>query len=311
MNTNTVPEAETPKRRPSLADVILAMRPNQWTKNAVVLAAFFFGFWDRSQHLQFQTGLQTALLAAAVFCVVSSGVYLLNDVRDLQADRAHPRKRFRPIAAGRISPVLAVGMAILLLAVGLAAAWRLAPAFAGVAAIYVVIQLLYSLGLKRVALLDVFVIATGFVLRAIAGAVVLDVDISAWLLLCTFLLALFLALCKRRHEKLLVEDAPALSRTSLEQYDERLLDLLIAIVAGATIVSYSIYTLTESTVAKFGTNHLGFTIPFVIFGIFRYLDLAYRLEKGERPEMVLVTDLPILADIALYGITLLLIFCYH
>ena len=298
----------TPPAIPALRDIFIALRPSQWTKNAVVLAAFFFAFWDPHQALTLIDGPTRALPAALLFCLISSAVYLLNDVRDLRADQTHPRKRHRPIAAGHIAPAFAIGLAALLLIVGLAASWVLSPPFAGVVAVYLAIQLLYSFGLKRVALLDVFVIATGFVLRAIAGAIVLTVDISPWLLLCTFLLALFLALCKRRHEKLLVEESGAASRPSLEQYDARLLDLLIAITAGATIVSYAIYTMNESTVEKFGTAYLGFTIPFVIFGVFRYLDLAYRHERGERPELVLLSDLPLLADLALYGATLILIF---
>ena len=157
------------------------------------------------------------------------------------------------------------------------------------------------------ALLDVFVIAAGFVLRAIAGARVLDVGISYWLLLCTFVLALFLALCKRRHEKLFVDDAGGEGRASLEQYDRRLLDLLIAITASSTIVCYAMYTLAEETVTKFSTDRLAYTVPFVIFGVFRYLDLAYRHRKGDRPERILLTDVPILVNLALYGLSVIII----
>lgn len=301
----------TPPRWPALTDVLLAMRPNQWTKNAVVLAAFFFGYWDRSQGLSPADGLTRALPAALLFCLISSGVYLLNDVRDATADRLHPTKRFRPIAAGRISAPFAVLSGILMVVLGLAAAWCLSPPFAGVAATYVTIQLAYTLWLKHIALLDVFVIAAGFVLRAIAGALALTVDISAWLLLCTFLLALFLALCKRRHEKLFAEENGSRSRASLEQYDRQLLDLLIAITAAATILGYCLYTLSDATVAKFGTSWLGFTIPFVVFGLFRYLDLVFRHEKGDRPEKILLTDVPILVDLALYAVTVVLVFLLH
>ncbi|MDA0578200.1 MAG: decaprenyl-phosphate phosphoribosyltransferase [Verrucomicrobia bacterium] len=293
---------------PTLRDILTAMRPSQWTKNALVLAAFFFALGDQSQHITLAQGPTVALPAALLFCLASSGVYLLNDVRDIAADRAHPRKRNRPIAAGRLTPVFSLSLALLLLAAGLSGAYLLAPAFALVMCAYLIIQLLYSLGLKHVALLDVFVIAAGFVLRAIAGAVVLSVTISPWLLLCTFLLALFLALCKRRQEKLVVAELGHESRRSLEGYNERVLDLFIAIAAGATIVAYAIYTMSDATVAKFGTHYLGFTIPFVIFGVFRYLDLAYRLQRGERPEMVLLTDIPILLNLALYALTVALIF---
>jgi len=173
---------------------------------------------------------------------------------------------------------------------------------------YFILQIVYTAGLKKVALVDIFVIAAGFVLRALAGGVVLEgVVISPWLLLCTLLLALFLALCKRRHEKVILSDSGSDTRQSLEKYNQQLLDQLIAIVSAATIVSYSLYTLWPDTVEKFQTSKLGFTIPFVIFGIFRYLDLVYRHEKGDRPEHILLTDIPLLVDLLLYGLTVFLV----
>lgn len=293
---------------PSFRDLVRTLRPNQWTKNAVVLAAFFFAMGDRTQHLAIASGLARVIPAAIIFCLVSSGIYVVNDIRDISADRNHPLKRFRPIAAGRI-PVRSAGwMAAALLAGGISAAWLLSPSYAEVIGAYMILQLAYSLGLKRVALVDVFVIASGFLLRAVAGAVVLGVQVSPWLLLCGFLLALFLGLCKRRHEKNLTNDTGHESRPSLAAYDERLLDQLISVLASATIVSYAIYTLSASTVEKFGTAMLGFTIPIVMFGVFRYLDLVYRHEKGDRPEKILLTDVPILATIVLYGLCVLGIF---
>jgi len=289
-------------------DVLLALRPAQWTKNAVVLAAFFFAFWDRSQPVALTDSLKV-LLAAAIFSVVSSGVYVFNDVRDREADRWHPLKKRRPIAAGRISLGAAAAMIIALLATGFAGAWLLSPPFATVVAAYVAMQLLYSLGLKRAALVDVLVIAAGFVLRAIAGAVVLDVAISSWLLLCAFLLALFLSLCKRRHEKRLPENVVGQHRPSLDKYDEKVLDQLIPIVSSATIVAYAIYTLSPGTVEKFGSARLGFSIPFVVFGIFRYVDLVYRHDSGDRPERILLTDMPILVNLILYALSIVVIFC--
>jgi 4-hydroxybenzoate polyprenyltransferase len=257
------------RERPTFRDLIRTLRPNQWTKNAVVMAAFFFALGDRSQHLEVAAGLIHALLAAALFCLISSGVYIVNDIMDAPSDRRHPTKRFRPVAAGRVPTTLAAWLAVFLLAVGVGASWLLAPRLAEATAAYVLIQLVYSFGLKRVALVDVFVIAAGFVLRAVAGAFALGVGISPWLLLCAFLLALFLALCKRRHEKILMDGASRESRPGLENYDERLLDQLIAVVASATVVCYSIYTLSSQTIEKFGTARLGFTIPFVMFGLFR------------------------------------------
>ena len=283
-----------------------ALRPQQWTKNALVGAAFFFAYWDRLRITPLELrDLDRVIPAAMLFSIVSSGVYIFNDLRDREADRHHPVKRNRPIAAGRIAPLPALLLGLALLCVGLIGAYLLSGAFTIVLCGYVLMQVAYTLFLKQVALLDTMVIAAGFVLRAIAGAVVLtNVTISPWLLLCTFLLAMFLALCKRRHEKLLAgPDAPALHRRNLTQYDAKLLDLLIAVIAAATIVCYALYTLWPETVAKFGTSALGFTIPFVIFGIFRYMDLVYRHEEGERPEKILLSDLPILLNALLYAVT--------
>lgn len=297
-------------RRIAVSDLIRAMRPNQWTKNVLVLAAFFFAFWDRTQPRDVVASL-IVVPAALLFCLASSGVYLINDIRDAAADRAHPVKKFRPIAAGLVPVPLAGWTAALLLSASIAAGWLLHPLFGAVVLTYVAIQIGYTFGLKHVALVDIFVIAAGFVLRAIAGAVVIEVEISPWLLICTFLLALFLALCKRRHEKLFVSENSNEHRPSLSAYDSRLLDQLIAIASSATITAYAIYTLHPETVLKFGTHKLGFTLPFVVFGVFRYLDLAYRHEKGDRPEKILLSDWPILVNLALYALTVVLIFAWH
>lgn len=296
-----------PIRLPAL---VRMLRPAQWTKNLVVLAAYFFAAWDSSQAAA-AAGIRPALLAlaaAAVFCLLSSGVYVLNDLVDRHADRLHPLKRLRPIAAGEVSVQTARAAAAVLLTAGLAAAWLLRSDFGVVATAYVALQMAYTFGLKAVALLDIFMIAAGFVLRAAGGAEVLGARISPWLLLCTFLLALFLALCKRRHEKLLLTEVPGQHRPALEGYDQRLLDQLIAVVSGATIVTYAMYTLSEETAARFGTHRIGLTIPFVIFGIFRYLDLVYRHDGGGRPEKTLLTDRVLLATIVLYGLAALSIF---
>jgi 4-hydroxybenzoate polyprenyltransferase len=289
-----------------LVSALRALRPKQWTKNAVVFAAFIFALGDRQQQVAL-ADVWIPLKAALLFCIVSSGVYLINDLRDIEGDRAHPTKRLRPIAAGELPVPAAIGMAMVLLAAGLAGSALLSYPLFCVVAGYVALQLIYTFGLKKIALVDLFVIAAGFVLRALAGAVALDVTISPWLLLCTLLLALFLALCKRRHEKVVLNDTEGETRQSLKQYDERLLDQLIAVVSSATLVSYALYTLWPETVQKFGTAQLGFTIPFVIFGLFRYLDLVYRHEKGGQPEVILLTDIPLLVDIALYGLTVLFI----
>ncbi len=285
-----------------LRTLVRLLRVKQWTKNAVVFAAFVFALGDRQQDLA-AWELWKVCLAALAFSLVASAVYIFNDLRDAPQDRLHPIKKHRPIAAGDASPRLARGLAAALAGAGLGGAWRLDPGFLAVLGAYLVLQTFYTLGLKRIPLVDVVVISLGFVLRALAGAVVIHVRISPWLLLCAMLLALFLGLCKRRHEK--VNLAGLGTRAALDGYDERLLDLLIAMMGAAALVCYSIYTLWPETVAKFGTPWLGATIPFVIFGLFRYMDLVYRQDQGDRPEHILLTDGPLLADVALYGATVL------
>ncbi len=290
-----------------IAAAVRAMRPRQWPKNAAVLAAFFFALGDPKQGVGVGH-LLAALEAAALFCLVSSAVYIFNDLRDAALDRAHPVKCRRPIASGELPAAAAAALGLALAAAGVAGSLALSRRFAEVVGAYLAMQAAYSLVLKRVPLVDVLVIAAGFVLRAIAGARAIGAKISPWLLLCAFLLALFLALCKRRGEKLKREvaaDAGAAARPALEGYGERLLDQLIGIVAAATISCYAIYTLWPDTVAKFRTDRLVYTTPFVLFGLFRYLDLVYRREAGEEPEHVLMTDPPTLVNLALYSAAVL------
>lgn len=304
-----ISELESMKISPvsTVADILISMRPHQWTKNVLLLAAFFFAFWDRSQSLAF-SHLGSSVAAMIIFCIVSGAVYIMNDIHDIDSDRLHPVKRNRPIAAGRLTVVGAQSMALLLLAVGFTAAAFLSRSFAGIVVAYVVLQILYSFALKQIALLDIMIISVGFVLRAIAGALVINVHISPWLLLCTFLLSLFLVLAKRRSEKNMEHTPDHSQRTALENYDMKLLDQMLGITSAATIVAYCIYTLDHQTVEKFGTTRLGYTVPFVVFGIFRYLDLVYRHKKGERPELILLTDTPTIVNIFIYLITLIIVF---
>ncbi len=283
-----------------------AMRPAQWTKNLVVFAAFVFALGDPHQTLSLADGW-LVLWTAICFSLLSSAIYLLNDVIDREADRQHPVKRYRPVAAGQLMPGSALKGATVLAVLALGGAWLAGQSVVYVFAIYLVLQLIYSFVLKQVALLDVFIIAVGFTLRALAGAVVIQVDISPWLLLCTLQLALFLALCKRRHEKVLLKDSDIQTRDSLRAYSERLLNLLIGVVTATTIISYSLYAWWPDTVYKFGTHNLGWTIPFVAFGLFRYLVLVYRQGKGDQPERILLSDVPLLINIALYGVSVILI----
>lgn len=285
---------------------IRTMRIKQWTKNALVLAGYIFSIGDKSISLPPGAFLQ-ALEAMLLFCLASSAVYVMNDIRDREQDRRHPVKRRRPIAAGELGVGGASIGASMLAAAALAGAWLISLEFFLVLAGYMLLQVAYTFLLKRIGLVDVFVIAGGFVLRAVGGAVAIGVKFSPWLLLCASLLALFLALCKRRHEKLLMDGSAGATRDALDGYDAKLLDQLIAIVSSSTIICYSLYTLWPETVAKFETERLGLTIPFVIFGIFRYLDLVYRHRKGDKPEQILLTDGPLIADIALYGIAVLII----
>ncbi len=288
--------------------LLQAMRPAQWTKNSILFAAFVFGYGDRTLDIVWQDGLRV-IPAFLLFSFAASAIYIFNDLLDRPQDKQHPTKRCRPIAAGRISPRLATISATTLLALSLILSYALSVPFARILLVYLVLQSLYSSLLKRVALLDIFIIAAGFVLRAIAGAELLAIPISPWLLVCTFLLALFLALCKRRHEKASIEaGASARQRISLQKYDLLLTDQLISIVAGATTVVYAIYTLWPDTIDKFGSAKLAFTIPIVMFGMFRYLDLLYRENKGDRPEQVLLTDIPIIITIITYAVTVLLLF---
>jgi 4-hydroxybenzoate polyprenyltransferase len=245
--------------------------------------------------------LGRSLVTFALFSLLASSIYLVNDVRDVEKDRQHPRKRRRPIAAGTLSPVVAIVVAALLMIATLAASFVLSPAFAVIAAAYLVMQFGYVFLLKDVVLLDVFVLAIGFVMRAVSGAVVIGVSISPWLYTVTLLGALFLGLCKRRNELLLLDQAAGEHRKILALYTPSLLDSLTSIVASSTIMAYSLYTFTGSKLP--GGNLMMLTIPFVIFGMFRYLYLAHSQNAGGSPEEVFLRDKPLIATIALWIVT--------
>jgi len=281
--------------------LFVSLRPHQWLKNLVVLAALVF-----SKHLFDASALAQALLAFAVFCALAGAVYLVNDLADLERDRLHPAKRTRPLASGELSPKLARAAAALLFVAALAAAWVLGPGFLVCAVAYPALGLAYSLGLKHVLILDVLAVALGFVLRAVAGAVAIGVHFSPWLLVCTLLLALFLALAKRRHELVTLEDA-ASHRQILAEYSPYLLDQMIAVVTASCLTAYAFYTLAPETVEKYRTERLALTIPFVIYGIFRYLYLVHRRDLGGSPGDVLLTDRPLLVAVALCAATMILI----
>ncbi|MBA3416337.1 MAG: decaprenyl-phosphate phosphoribosyltransferase [Chloroflexia bacterium] len=269
------------------------MRPLQWTKNAVVLAALVFGM-----RLVDPGSVWAALLAAAAFCGASSGGYLLNDALDREQDRRHPEKRFRPLAAGEIGVERALVAAVVLLVVAVGVTWAIRPALAGVTLAYAFLMVGYSLVLKQIVIVDVLVIALGFVLRAVAGAIAIDVTISAWLLACTLLLALFLGFGKRRHE-LASAPAPVTQRRTLESYSLPLLDQLITICATATMAAYVLYTVEARGTT--GQPGMLLTAPIVVYAVFRYLFLLHRKGGGGNPEVVIWSDLPLLAALLLWG----------
>jgi len=282
--------------------IFLSLRPAQWSKNLLVFAGLLFG-----RRLFDPAAVLEAVLAFVVFCDLSGVVYLVNDVADRDADRRHPLKAQRSIASGALPVPVAVGVALGLGAVGLAVAYAIGPAFAGVAAGYLALQLLYSFPLKHIVIIDVLTIAIGFVLRAVAGAVAVHVEISHWLLVCTILLALFIALAKRRHEIVLLSAGAASHRPILGEYSPYLLDQMIGVVTASTLISYIFYTISPETQAKFGTSWLGLTIPFPLYGIFRYLYLVHQREGGGSPADLLLTDRPLLTCVALWALTVALI----
>ncbi len=269
-----------------LPPAIRALRPIQWTKNLLVFAALIF-----TRSVLDWTALWHSIGAFLVFCAVSSSIYLVNDIRDVEQDRVHPVKRNRPIAAGELSVRTALIMAVVLLVSGLIGSWLIEPQLLLVVGIYVVMMLLYNAGLKHVVILDVILISLGFVLRAAAGAVAIDVPISPWLYLCTMLLALLVGFGKRRHELLTLQDAAGSHRQNLEDYSIPMLDQVVMITAAATIAAYAIYTVAAPTLPE---NHaMLLTVPIVVYAIFRYLFLLYRKHVGGSPELLLVSDRPL------------------
>jgi 4-hydroxybenzoate polyprenyltransferase len=248
-----------------------------------------------------------AAAAFAIFCALSGVVYLVNDLVDREADQRHPLKRLRPVASGQLSPPTAAVGAALLAVLAMAAAIALSPAFAGVSAAYVALLVSYSFVLKHLVIIDALTIAAGFVLRAAAGAVAVSVPISHWLLVCTTLLALFLVLSKRRHELTLLAEGATTHRPILNEYSPYLLDQMIAVVTASTLVAYSLYATSGETALRLGTNRLGLTIPFVLYGIFRYLYLVHQKRAGGSPADLLLTDRPLLTCVGLWALAVALI----
>ncbi len=268
-----------------LPALLEAMRPRQWSKNVFVLAGIVFAgrLFDRSAELR-------VLAAFAVFCAAASAVYLANDVADRDSDAHHPLKRLRAVASGRLSPAAALAASAALAIASLAGAALLNRATLAIVAAYLISTIAYSLYLKRVFLLDVMIVALGFVLRAAAGAACIDAEISPWLLVCSFLLALFLALGKRRAELVLLGEDASNHRPALGHYSLPLVDSWLTALSGAAIVSYALYTQSPRTVEHFGTTNLLYTVPFVIYALFRYQHHVVRQDAGGDPGALLLQD---------------------
>jgi 4-hydroxybenzoate polyprenyltransferase len=283
-------------------EIVKILRIKQWIKNLIIFAPLVFSQNVFDLRLLFKSGL-----AFVLFCLVSGAAYILNDLKDLDEDQLHPIKSKRPLASGRLKRSQALVTFVVLVIVSLIGAFLINLYFLVALAMYLVLQVSYSFWLKHVVILDVFLIAAGFFIRVVAGGLVIEVQISPWLIICTILLALFLALSKRRHELVLLETSAEIHRPILKEYNPHLLDQMIAVVTASTVISYCLYTISSETIDKFGTKNLIFTVPFVLYGIFRYLYLVHQKKEGGSPEVLVIKDKPLLIDIFLWIATAALI----
>ena len=282
--------------------LFVSMRPRQWYKNLIIYLAFFFTI-DEAWSLDTDIGAALNMfgvvtLAFLIFSALTGAVYLLNDIMDAESDRQHPRKRHRPIASGHLGIPVAWTAAIVLAVVGLGGAFLVEPAFGAISVVYALANVAYSLLLKHIVLVDVFVISGGMVLRAVAGAAIMQVPISPWLYLCTALAALLLALIKRRSQLATAGEEAASQRPSLSRYTVEALDRLVVITATASLIAYSLYTFTAPNLPD--NDAMMLTIPFVAFGLFRYIILSGSADAGENPEDLLMGDVPLIATIVLW-----------
>lgn len=280
--------------------LVQSLRPAQWAKNLFVLAPLVFG-----DLLLDATAASRALLALLAFCCGSSAVYLINDLRDREEDRQHPLKRLRPLAAGTLGVPTAVAAVVVLAGAALAGAFYLGLPFARILGAYLILNVLYTLWFKHMVILDVMSISLGFVLRVEAGAVATGVGVSRWLFLCTIFLALFLAFSKRRHEITLLAGAATGQRPVLDHYSPAFLDQMINVVTASAVVSYALYSVAPETVQKYHTENLVYTIPLVLYGIFRYLYLMYQRPGERNPTETILRDPPFLVNILLWGLAVL------
>ncbi len=284
-----------------LKELIVSMRPKQWTKNAFLFAALVFDL-----KLFNPTLLGKTIVAFALFCLLSGTVYLINDLADIERDRLHPTKRNRPLPAGRLPLSWAMYAAIVLLAVSLPLSFYLDLTFGLIGLSYLLLQVAYSFRLKDVVILDVMTVAAGFVLRVAAGAVVAQAErFSPWLYVCTTLLALFIALGRRREELILLEDNANQHRKILEEYSPAFIDEMLTVVTAATIIAYSLYTFSAENLPQ--NKSMMLTIPFVIYGLLRYLYLIHQKNMGGSPEEIVLRDIPLLVSNLLWGLTVVII----
>jgi 4-hydroxybenzoate polyprenyltransferase len=282
-----------------------ALRPVQWVKNVFVLAPLVF-----AEHLLEPDLLLRAGISFFAFCFAASSIYLVNDLRDREEDRRHPLKKNRPIASGALAVPVAIAASVLLAAASIGAAVYLGGKFILCLAVYLAINLLYSSVLKKIVILDVMAVSSGYVLRVMAGAAAIDVEVSKWLLLCSIFLALLLIFSKRRHEIVLLGDTAAEHRAVLGHYSAAFLDQMINVVTASTVVSYALYAVDDHTVAKFGSDALVYTLPLVLYGIFRYLYLIYQRTDLQDPTVTLMKDPALIVNVVLWGAAVLAVVYY-
>ncbi len=282
--------------------ILQSMRPHQWVKNFFIFAALIF-----SGHLFNITNLIDTILGFFIFSIVTSSIYIFNDLIDIEKDKLHPEKSLRPLPSGKLSKEYAVISSFLFAVLSLVVSFFLNQYFMIFLLAYIALNVLYTFILKNIVLLDIMAIAAGFVLRIYAGAVLIDVPVSEWLILCTILIALFLGFSKRRAELITLELKANIHRSVLTHYSPQFLDQMIGIVTASTVMSYALYTISEETVLKFGTKNLIYTVPYVLYGIFRYLYLVHKLERGGNPTLTLLKDVPMILNIILWILTVSLI----
>ena len=287
----------------ALTGLIRTMRPRQWTKNVFIYAGLVFD----GQLLVFDSLLRVTI-SYVLLCLIAGTIYVINDLVDVEADKLHPKKKLRPLPSGQLSTSVAIAAAIIIPIFALVAAASYSRLFAGVLITYFVLQVLYSFWLKNVVLLDILTVAAGFVLRVAAGVVVVNVaNFSPWLYACMGLLALFLVIGKRRQELLLLSDSAQSVRATYKEYNLPLLDEMLRLVTTSTFIIYLLYTVEATTIKIANTNLALVTVPFVLYGLLRYLYLIHVKNEGGAPDEVLLKDRPLLASVLSWGVTFIII----